>query len=699
MDEMPHNFTHDRSHHAFNMPQIEMSPEYFQVLQDVNGGTMVDDLYDTGRPSTTAQESFARFEDAPFEDSRSPSRRRSRVSIDSDSNSDDPMGAEDRPESLRSLSGSSSIPGTRPDAPFGSSTVRLASISNASRPLAADGERSEETEQGVNAPKPSNGYYTTFFREETRLGMGANGSVYLCQHVLNGIPLGHFAVKKIAVGDSPSYLMEILREVRLHSKLHHRNIITYHHAWLESARFSTFGLAIPTLHVLMQWAELGSLDDLILQRLGVKAPDRGPDPSEPPSGEYQTREERIRAFRARAVGGPSHTSGDVRKREARRRAREMKAVHLLSAEEIRSLFGDVVAGLAFLHESSFLHLDLKPGNVLLTLDEGQLIPRAMLSDFGTAQDALQSTRERSGNTGTLEYSAPESLRHNQDGSLRQITSKSDVWSLGMILHKLIYFRLPWKNDEDMAELEKEIVGFQGYKANAENMQVFEKRRLPAALCQLLSKMLAVEPGGRPGSDQVLKAILARQLDPSPDLGEANLHQGTGPLVRRPTPPSRGNESLVVSSDAGVDDSDTLGQEPSPDLPSAGGRGRAASGTQARRRSDHVGEIGDIAPRLLVLEGPAPAARRVAGLLSGINISRVLSRGFKSALLISKTILLINLCIPTSPKIAALSFVIGVGLLDMWTRQLRWSFALVVLHLVFMWTANRENICLSIHELD
>lgn len=97
----------------------------------------------------------------------------------------------------------------------------------------------------------------------------------------------------------------------------------------------------------MQWAELGSLDDLILQRLGVKSSDQGSE--EPPSGEYQTREDRIRAFRARAGrGDTAHASGEIRRREARRRAREMKAVHLLSAEEIRSLFGDVVAGLAFL---------------------------------------------------------------------------------------------------------------------------------------------------------------------------------------------------------------------------------------------------------------------------------------------------------------------------------------------------------------
>ncbi|KAF8747800.1 Kinase-like protein [Rhizoctonia solani] len=594
---------------AFSLP--------FTILQDVNGGAISEGMYNPHRPSAAAQESFARFEDAPFEDSQS--RRWSHVSINSDSDSDGPAGETRRTDSLRSLSGSSLASGDITGMSFGSSAVRLPSTSTGK---ASSGETVEATEPETgetNTSKASSGYYATFFREETRLGMGANGSVFLCQHVLNGIPLGHFAVKKIAVGDSPSYLMEILRETRradasltwpilgalyssapltfVHNFCATRSDCIQNYTTETSSPIITRGWSRPDSHpsvslfrhsiisdwlrhvtttlvfvppliailrspcsgsVLMQWAELGSLDDLILQRLGVKTADRDPDLSEPPSGEYQTREARIRAFRARAGGGPVHTSGEVRRKEARRRAREMKAVHLLSAEEIRSLFGDVVSGLAFLHESSFLHLDLKPGNVLLTLDE--------------AQDALQSTRERSGNTGTLEYSAPESLRHNQDGSLRQITSKSDIWSLGMILHKLIYFRLPWKNDEDMTELERDYwlsgVTYYNlgdarnrYKASMENIQAFEKRRLPPALCQLLSKMLAIEPVGRPGSDQVLKTIQSRQLDPSPNLEETNPHhQGMGPLVRRPTPPSRGNESLAASSDANVDNLDILSQD-------------------------------------------------------------------------------------------------------------------------------------------
>jgi hypothetical protein len=58
---------------------------------------------------------------------------------------------------------------------------------------------------------------------------------------------GRFAVKKIAIGQSASYLLNILREVHLLETLRHPNIITYHHAWLETAQFSSFGPKIPTL--------------------------------------------------------------------------------------------------------------------------------------------------------------------------------------------------------------------------------------------------------------------------------------------------------------------------------------------------------------------------------------------------------------------------------------------------------------------
>jgi hypothetical protein len=50
-----------------------------------------------------------------------------------------------------------------------------------------------------------------------------------------------------------------------------------------------------------------------------------------------------------------------------------------------------------------------------------------------------------------------------------------------------------------------------YKASSDNIQAFAKRRLPVALCRLLSKLLDVDPFERPGSDQVLKVVRSRQV--------------------------------------------------------------------------------------------------------------------------------------------------------------------------------------------
>ncbi|KAG8903254.1 putative serine/threonine-protein kinase iks1 [Tulasnella sp. 417] len=289
------------------------------------------------------------------------------------------------------------------------------------------------------------GYFTAFFREKRRLGMGANGTVLLCEHVLDGNVLGEYAVKKVAVGQSHDYLVNTLREVRLLENLRHPNIVTYHHSWLESSKFSTFGDSVPTLFILMQFAEGGSLDTWIAGRSTSATLFNDPDHHE--DSNQDSKSARIRAFREQRLGRHSSPVPGAK--------REMKAVHLLSGEELRSLFGDIATGLAFLHDRSILHLDLKPGNILLTFDQGKLIPRAMLSDFGTSRDMLAS-RNRSGNTGTLEYAAPETL-----DAQRSVDSKADMWSLGMILHKLLFFRLPYVHD-DIPSLEQEVSEYAGF---------------------------------------------------------------------------------------------------------------------------------------------------------------------------------------------------------------------------------------------
>jgi serine/threonine protein kinase len=51
-------------------------------------------------------------------------------------------------------------------------------------------------------------------------------AVSCSQHVLDNEPLGLYAVKKVAVGDSHDYLAKILKEVKLLQRLRHENIVS-----------------------------------------------------------------------------------------------------------------------------------------------------------------------------------------------------------------------------------------------------------------------------------------------------------------------------------------------------------------------------------------------------------------------------------------------------------------------------------------
>jgi serine/threonine protein kinase len=86
------------------------------------------------------------------------------------------------------------------------------------------------------------GYYARFFREIKKLGRGYRGSVFLCQHVLDQVALGDYAVKKIAVGDNKQWLVRMLAEVRILENVRHFNIIEYKHCWLEDHRLTQFGI-------------------------------------------------------------------------------------------------------------------------------------------------------------------------------------------------------------------------------------------------------------------------------------------------------------------------------------------------------------------------------------------------------------------------------------------------------------------------
>ncbi|KAF4581706.1 putative serine/threonine-protein kinase iks1 [Pleurotus pulmonarius] len=600
-------------------------------------------------------------------------------------------------------------------------------MSRPSSPPSIAASSSGESMPTFSTEALAEGYFNAFFKEERRLGMGANGSVFLCQHRLDGNPLGYFAVKKIAVGQSHSYLVKILREVRLLERLHHRNIITYHHAWLETYQFSAFGPKVPTLHVLMEWADGGSLDDFIDARLGRPTKHIHIHPvtpvartagrnSVPPSrrsslignsrshfdhmdSDLHSRSARIRAFRAYQRATPAEKEEMKRQTESSyinggSRQTTWTPVHLLSAEEVKSLFSDVVSGLAFLHDRSILHLDLKPGNVLLTWDEGSLIPRAMLSDFGTSRDMLQTSPTRSGNTGTLEYTSPESLPSPTTGLLQQVDSKADMWSLGMILHKLLFFKLPYRyaaigdsngepvsgvdEHEKMDRLEKEILGYAGFKPSQDNVASFEARRLPRAFLVLLESLLSITPSGRPSSERVSNAIREGKLDPLQQAHPTSLVSVTSRLSNVPA-----SRLSSVQSDA---DPHT----------GAVSRGHSADAPLAEAEAEaHSESPNGKTPVLGVPPHQVKRSTTIPQAYDRVSPSRIppllIKRTVKSSLLVAKVLHVTTLCPLSQLHIVPLSIILSAAVIDTWFDN-HWITALFgAFHLAAVKVASHNNL--------
>jgi protein kinase-like protein len=105
----------------------------------------------------------------------------------------------------------------------------------------------------------------------------------------------------------------------------------------------------------------------------------------------------------------------------------------LGTRERLDLFARVCDAVAYGHQKSVVHRDLKPDNVLVD-SAGQ--PKII--DFGIARatDAdlaltTQTTLEHF--VGTLQYMSPEQC----DGDLREVDVRSDVYSLGVILYELL----------------------------------------------------------------------------------------------------------------------------------------------------------------------------------------------------------------------------------------------------------------------
>ncbi len=179
----------------------------------------------------------------------------------------------------------------------------------------------------------------------------------------------------------------------------------------------------------------------------------------------------------------------------------------LPREEAFSAALQIAKGLAAIHEVGVIHRDLKTPNVMR--DSSGAVK---LMDFGIARSADGSSRyTKTGQLmGTPEYMSPEQCRG------KKLDFRSDVYALGIVIYELFTGELPFRGENIMATLFKQIseaVPFDGPAGS----------RLPPSLVPVIEKALAKAPPERFQSVADLYAALRSAKLAA--LGSAKRHHG------------------------------------------------------------------------------------------------------------------------------------------------------------------------------
>lgn len=146
--------------------------------------------------------------------------------------------------------------------------------------------------------------------------------------------------------------------------------------------------------------------------------------------------------------------------------------------------------LGYLHRHGWVHLDVKPANIV------ELGARAVLLDLSVARRLGERDTG-----GTFDYLSPEQARGDP------VTETADVWGLGVTLYESLSGAPPWARFSSSERRNDGTRRYPQLEGPADALRS-RRRRLPVQLTRIVDACLIPEPADRPTVAEVSSRLIA-----------------------------------------------------------------------------------------------------------------------------------------------------------------------------------------------